>query len=218
MPRLPFKHPGPKLPSTVVYKVEDQVFLEIIKPWTTAHYKQGLKGSSYTNKRIGEIKEDIRQSLLFIQDEYCAFCGIDLTIVLKRHREHIAPQAQYNEFIFESENLVMACEYCNDFKGTNDTIQAHQPQYSNCTFTILHPHRDNFNQFIVARYESGGFLLELIDGVTDTRAINLIDKLGLQDLRLIAERGMRIKNKLKGNTEEDDEYVRQICNVTRKGN
>ncbi len=218
MPRLPFRHPSTRLPSTVIYKVEDEAFLEMLKPWSTTHYRQGLENSAYNNRRIGEIKEDIRQYLLYVQDEYCAFCGIDLNIVYKFHREHIAPQAQYTDFIFKPENLVMACDYCNEFKGTKNTIETPNVEYANCTFNILHPHRDNFNEFLLVRYDNGGFLLEVIPGVTDTRAINLIEKLGLQDLRLIAERGMRIKNKLKGNSEEDDEYVRNICNVTRKGN
>src|SRR5436190_4153547 len=116
MARIPFRNPQPKLPDIPIFLPEDEAFLELLKEWTTNMYIPKGCGTK-TNVRIRQIKEDLRQSLLFIQDEYCAFCGIDLNIAREKHREHIAPQAQYPRFIFESKNLVMACYDCNDGKG-----------------------------------------------------------------------------------------------------
>jgi uncharacterized protein (TIGR02646 family) len=218
MPRQPFRIPGNKLVNTFSYDYADEVFLEMIKPWSTDHYKEKA-GSANNNNRIRKIKEEIRSRLFVIQDSYCAFCGIDLWIAKAFHREHIVPQSQDTDYIFEPKNLVMACYDCNDFKSTRHTLQ-HKDVYSyhNCTFLILHPFKDNFGDFFISYYEKGGLYIDLIDGITDIRAENTIKFLGFKDPKLIVERGMRIRNASIPCTEDDDDLIRQICNVEKRKN
>lgn len=215
MPRIPFRNPGLKLPKIFEYEITDSVFLETIKEWTPNQYKEST-GITLQNTRIRKIKSDIRNKLLIIQDEYCAFCGLDLNIVREAHREHIAPQSQKNEYIFEPENLVMACYDCNDSKGTTHTIISNTHIYQTETFKILHPYRDNYGDYIIAYYENGGLFFELLEGVTDPRAINTLTVLGLQDLKLIGERGMRILFALKDISDADDNLVRIVCSMPKR--
>lgn len=218
MPRPPFRTPGNRLPNILSYDIEDEVFLEMIKPWSRNQYK-GVGGVPQINNRIRKIKEDIRSRLFVIQDSYCAFCGLDLWIVKEYHREHIVPQSQVSDYIFEPENLVMACYDCNDFKGTTGIIDQNTNIYSTSSFFILHPYRDNFGDYLVAFYENGGLFFELADGVTDDRAKATLRILGLQEPNLIKERGMRIRHEIDPPSDADNELVRLTCSIApRKRN
>lgn len=215
MIRIPFRNPGSKLSVKYSYELVHEVFLNNIKPWTPAHYQEKA-GSPENNNQIRTIKEDIRNKLLVIQDRYCAFCGLDLDIVREKHREHIAPQSQKNEYIFEPENLVMACYDCNDSKGRTHTIISNTQIYQTESFNILHPYRDDFGSYLIAFYENGGLFFEVLDGITDRRAIKTISVLGLQDPKLIVERGMRIRIALIDCTPADDELIRRTCSIPNR--
>lgn len=218
MLRASFKNPGNRLPNTFAYEPADEVFLDLLKEWNTNHYKC-ITGNASINNRIRGIKEDIREKLFFIQDFFCAFCGIDLEIARETHREHIAPQSQHNKFIFEPENFVLACYDCNDFKGRKRTVDNETEIYATTTFLILHPYRNDYGAFIAAYYEDGGLFFQLLDNITDLRAVNTLKILGLQEPSLIKERGMRIKNSIIPSTPQDDAIVRQICSIAiRKKN
>ncbi len=212
MARLPFRNPQPKLPDIVLYFPEDEVFLNLLKEWTPDMYKPKGLGRK-NNARIRKIKEDLRQSLLFIQDEYCAFCGIDLNIARRMDREHIAPQAQYPMFIFEQKNIVMACYDCNDAKKTNNSVQTPHASYSDVIFNILHPFRDDYDVFLSAHYEDGGLFFQTLPGVTDQRAANTIQILGLDKLKFVKERGMRIRNIILRPSAADDAIIRAACSI-----
>lgn len=214
----PFRNPTNRLPRTFTYETTDQIFLEMLKEWNVNQYKCKT-GNPIINQRLRTILEDIREKLFLIQDFYCAFCGIDLIIAREIHREHIAPQSQHPRYIFEPENLVLACYDCNDYKGRKRTVINDTGIYTSTTFEILHPYRDDYGSYLIAHYENSGLFFELIDGVTDVRAINTLSKLGLQDPFLIKERGMRIHNALIPSTLEDDKLVRKTCSIApRKGN
>lgn len=213
MPRTPFRNPGKKLTNTLSYDLDDEVFLEILKPWSRDQYKEKA-GGPINNNRIRKIKEDIRSRLFEIQDSYCAFCGLDLWIAKEYHREHIVPQSQDSNYIFEKQNLVMACFDCNDFKSTNGIIDNNTGIYATSSFLILHPYLDNYGDFLVAFYENGGLFFELVDGISDKRAKATLKILGLQEPNLIKERGMRIKYYTIPSTPQDDELVRQICSIS----
>jgi hypothetical protein len=108
----------------------------------------------------------------------------------------------------------MACYDCNDFKSTRHTLQTKDANsYSDCTFLILHPFIDNFGDYFISYYEKGGLYIDLIDGVTDVRAINTINFLGFKDPKLIVERGMRIRNASIPCTDEEDELIRLSCSI-----
>jgi uncharacterized protein (TIGR02646 family) len=211
----PFRNPGLRLANTFSYEAADDIFLQLLRPWSTDKYKEKTK-SPQVNNRIREIKVDIREKLYLIQNFYCAFCGINLTIAREVHREHIAPQSQHGEYIFEPENLVLACYDCNDFKGKKRTVANDTHSYSTTTFNILHPYRDDYGAFIQAFYEAGGLFFQVISGVTDERAANTIKCLGLDDSILIKERGMRIYNSLIPSSEEDDDLIRATCSIIRR--
>lgn len=99
-------------------------------------------------KIVSEIKKSIKEQLDDIQNQKCCYCGLRLWETSRGEIEHIAPKAgrkkAYPEFAFTTENLALACEYCNGSskKGEVDTILRHDVNYSDVLFKIVHPYFD----------------------------------------------------------------------------
>ena len=93
---------------------------------------------------VKAIKQKIRNQLLKMQNQTCAYCGLDLGGTSEGQIEHIAPKGRYGQFTFEIENLTMACHNCNGFgnKGTANTILTINQNYNACIFKLVHPYYD----------------------------------------------------------------------------
>ncbi len=122
------------------------------------------------------IKQKIRNQLLIMQNEICAYCGLDLGGTSEGQIEHIAPKGRYGQFTFEIENLAMACHNCNGFgnKGTANTILAINQNYNQCVFKLVHPYYDNpdhhfewttinKNVLIQSETDEGIYSIDLLD-------------------------------------------------------
>lgn len=186
---MPFRKPVPKLKETIKYTQEEIKFLDSIKPWDNKWYK--TCGTPEANTKRDAIKDSIKTQLLKIQDYYCAFCGLNLKLAYKIHREHIAPQYKYGDYIFEPENLVLSCNYCNDKKGTKITVQNEKGTYASTTFNILHPYRDDYNKYLSCEFTKNELIFKVI-GPEPVKTKVTIETMGLNDVHLVTQRSALI--------------------------
>lgn len=96
------------------------------------------------------VKNEISGKLLSNQRLKCVYCERYL-VGLGHEIDHFAHKGTYSEFSFVPENLFYSCKLCNSSgrKGQKNTIQIHNPTYSQCTFLIIHPYYDNPNIEII---------------------------------------------------------------------
>lgn len=87
-------------------------------------------------------KDHIREKLRVNQNDKCAYCGGELGITSLLYIDHIAPKSDklYPRFVFEKNNLVLACDSCNGYKLDYDTIEKLDNIYDRCVFKIVHPY------------------------------------------------------------------------------
>lgn len=87
----------------------------------TTHEKRMLviNGGSYNDSSAFNDRyklEDVRQALTVIYRSKCAFCEQK---VEQYNVEHYRPKVKYYWLAFSWDNLIMACPFCNQYKGTN---------------------------------------------------------------------------------------------------
>src|SRR5574344_2290427 len=134
-----------KLTRVISFTPEQSAYLISLNP---------LHGNEWeiSSKEMEDIKNSIKTQLYQIQGGYCIYCGISVDIVGSLEREHIAPKykKKYTKFMFEPHNIVLACHTCNSStrKGKIDTISKLDSNYENCTFSIIHPYFDRFEDHI----------------------------------------------------------------------
>ncbi|EQB3936438.1 hypothetical protein [Vibrio vulnificus] len=120
--------------------------IEALKP-----FRGGLWDDN--NHDINEFKNQLRDALIVIQNDKCAYCGLELNETGKREIEHFAPKGgpvrpKHLEFMFTIDNLFLSCTLCNSpsKKGNNDIILVKKRKYQKCKFKILHPYYDNYDK------------------------------------------------------------------------
>ena len=64
--------------------------------------------------------DDIRDRLVLIYNNKCAFCEQK---VEQYHIEHFRPKQIYYWLAYSWDNLLLACHYCNNYKGINFAIK-----------------------------------------------------------------------------------------------
>lgn len=213
---MAFREPANRLPRKIEYSEEHFNFLNDLKPWKKSQWSSSL-GTPELNKIRKDIKDFIKEELETIQDNYCAFCGINLSKVYKVHREHIAPQYKHEHYIYEPENLVLSCCYCNDHKGTRLTVIEDTEDYQTTTFKIHHPHRDNYSDFLECDFNNKRQLIFSIIGNDREKTQATITCLGLNEPHLMTIRGGIIFQALYPVSEGENELMKEIISVNRKG-
>lgn len=150
-----------------------------------------------SNVHVDLFKATLRTALSDNQDENCAYCLLPVGND-KAHRvpqiDHFVPWAQYPEWTFEPDNLVLACGTCNeDRKHAFDTLKDRSrtrpmQRYSKLEFSIVHPYLSNVSQHIVGGFSCKSQLPEPIQGLT-TEGIELIRlfKLDSLDMKILWE-------------------------------
>lgn len=211
---MPYRFPAPRLPNTATLKPEQNTFLNNIKPWTKEKWGKSFSTPDDHNIR-NQIKEDIKNELLLIQNGYCAFCGLNLKLAHKVHREHIAPQYKHPNYIFEVQNLVLACNFCNDIKSTKKTITTNTGNYSTEQFNILHPHRDDFSAHLSCDFTKYELVFKII-GPDKIKAQKTIDCVGLAEPHLVSLRGAIVLKAKLPSTGPLNWIVNRIISITRK--
>jgi len=129
--------------SCFLYSNTEKSFLDTLKP-----FKKG-DWDSQTNNMKG-IKSTIKRELSLIQGDFCIYCGFHFSLRGVSHREHIAAKSNYPEFMFEPQNLVLACPVCNSItmKSEQDTVVSYSADYAKITFKIIHPYFDDYTNEI----------------------------------------------------------------------
>jgi uncharacterized protein (TIGR02646 family) len=151
-------HKFQNLDRTIRYTKNWIEFIESLQPFQGNEWDKPLTNTGRprgAQERRNELKNFIRAKLRNIQFPHCIYCGLHEEIVGNLQRDHIAPKEQYNEYLFEAENLVLACAGCNGFlkKNNYDTISVYVPNnYDRCTFKIVHPYRDDFRDHLEGKF------------------------------------------------------------------
>lgn len=187
---MPYRSPSARLPFTLHYSQAENTFLASIIPWEKKHWSANF-GTAQQNAEMRALKTNIKAYLIAIQGNYCGFCGINLDIVPAVHREHIAPQYKNPHYIFEPENLVLSCYYCNMHKMKKLTMTTDTKTYSTEQFMILHPYRDDYNQHLSCNFANKELVFKVI-AADPTKALATIDCVGLDAPHLMTQRAALI--------------------------
>jgi uncharacterized protein (TIGR02646 family) len=150
--------------KSITFSVAEQTVIDGLKPLQGGEWEGKLKsGCTVKRKERNAVVTLIKQKLLKIQGNYCIYCGLHEKHCGRLEREHIAPKGKtsYPEFMFEPQNLALACHHCNvDLKGEYDTITNKSKSYSKCKFNIVHPYFDPIEKHIVFAVKNGKALLK----------------------------------------------------------
>ena len=142
-------------------------------------------------KKRDEMKDKIKEQLTISQDEYCYYCGRSFYFFGPKetqesyiHIDHILPKnddnGNYGKYVFEMNNLILACNICNGFnvKGNMDFSTTPQLPYQEMTFSIVHPHFENIEEHL--QINEGNGVVEIIHENTE-KADLMIKLFGIND-------------------------------------
>ncbi len=122
-----------------------------------ADFIKNYNGSDHTqwNDTTGpivSIRSSIRNHYLLEQRFLCAYCRVEHK---QRHGltwdvEHIIPKAMHPQFLYEPENLALACKECNISKDNQNVLTRKLPKGTSLPrdrsdYLIIHPHHDKYS-------------------------------------------------------------------------
>ena len=207
-----YKFPS-KIEVRFTYTEDEHAFIKSLGKLKAEMWDEvGLTSSQKAELRV--LKENIKTRLIGNQGKHCAYCGLSLELSPRQDREHIAPKAKDPDFMFEPENLVMSCYFCNQSKTTTHTIDVHNIEYSKCTFQILHPYRDCYSNHLDFDIDNDGLIYVAKD--KDPRTKKTIYTMGLDDPSYTFFRGALICAKYNPRSKEKNVEIKEIMNKTRK--
>ncbi|UTX61621.1 hypothetical protein MJ905_03580 [Klebsiella michiganensis] len=107
-------------------------------------------------KEITKIRDELRKHYMSQQLGCCSYCRLDNP---QRHGltwdvEHIAPQGDFPQFLFEPRNLSLSCKDCNTAKNSKVVLDTSTVNVSvsyptdGDAFYIIHPHFDKYEDHI----------------------------------------------------------------------
>lgn len=147
----------------IKYNKTEQRTIHGLKPLTGGEWEGPIKTTSNVlRKNRDAVRFKIKDKLIKIQGRYCIYCGLHEEHCGGLEREHIAPKGtdSYPQFMFEPENLCLACHHCNvDLKREEDTISRTSSVYKKNKFTIVHPYLDDFAKHIEFAIKDGDVLI-----------------------------------------------------------
>lgn len=115
---------------------------------------KGLTAKSWDSKKkyIKSFKKNLREDMYEKQNKLCAYCRIHVPLAcVPMHREHIVYKDEHPQWMFLPENLCVACPTCNEFKGTDEVLEAPKTKTypkSSAGFKIIHPLYDKYSDHI----------------------------------------------------------------------
>lgn len=169
--------------KSISFTADEKKIIKALKPLEGSEWSGDIKAGCTVNKnQRDKLVTDIKSKLVKIQGDYCIYCGIHKSYCGTLQREHIAPKGNrlYPHFMFEPQNLALACHQCNvDLKGQYKTIDEHnEKNYKKCTFLIIHPYLDDIFDHIEFVVEEGKVILGIkVKG--DKKAEKTLDKFKL---------------------------------------
>lgn len=140
------------LRTSISFNLAEQILINRLKPLDGSEWDGEIKtGCTVTKSERNKLVTDIKTKLELIQGNYCIYCGIHKDYRGHLQREHILAKSnkKYPNFMFEPENLVLACRICNmDLKRSKDFGSQERINYRKNSFSIVHPYIDDFNRHI----------------------------------------------------------------------
>ena len=111
------------------------------------------KPSEWKEEQYANLKDKIKAHYQQEQNYICAYCKIE---VLVKHgmvwdTEHIIARDDKPQFMFEPENLCVACKDCNVAKGAKKVLKNQRRTTfptKNTDYKLVHPHFDNYDEHI----------------------------------------------------------------------
>lgn len=179
-------------------------------------------------KYIKRFKKNLRDDMYDKQNKRCAYCRIHVPIgCVPMQRDHIVYKNAHPQWTFLPENLCVSCFWCNDWKGTTETLVDPQttvyPKVSE-GFKIIHPLYDKYSEHIDL---IGGILYH---GRTD-KGIFTIETCHLYRVELAEERAdQKLYSENKGSiiaelvrlaalpeqyVDDKEEFLRYVTDVVR---
>jgi len=191
-------HRFQNLNSTITYSGVQKNFINSLRPFQGGEWDKSFTGTGRprgAQSQRDRLKNSIRTKLRNIQFPHCIYCGFHENVVGLLQRDHIAPKEIYQNFVFEEENLVLACANCNGFlkKNNYDTVSVANALYSRCSFKIVHPYRDRFQDHLEFRFSDGSLIINYKK--YSRKGKNTIKLFGLDDVRHSSLRGGCIDKK-----------------------
>jgi hypothetical protein len=98
---------------------------------------------------LGELKERIKNHYLSAQDYTCPYCRqrVEVKHLAAWDAEHIIPMYTHPRFMFEAQNLCIACKDCNRSKWNKNVLVNESRKtfpISKEDYLISHPHFDDY--------------------------------------------------------------------------
>ena len=162
-------------------------------------------------KHINNFKDHLREDMYKKQNKLCAYCRIHVPLAcVHLHREHIVYKDEHPQWMFLPENLCVACDCCNEYKGTTEVlVNPKTKTYPKSAdgFKIIHPLYDRYSKHIDL---IGGILYH---GKTD-KGIFTINNCHLYRVELAEERAdQRMFAQNKGNIVAELVYLTTLSNA-----
>ena len=133
--------------SPVVYESDEKSKIEQFK-LLREDEKKGYWDNTHDGD-LSSLKEKIKRHYLGVQNHTCPYCRQRIVVehLGAWDAEHIIPKDSHPNFMFEAENLCVACKDCNQEKlNKNVLVNKDRKTFPklNTDYLISHPHFDNY--------------------------------------------------------------------------
>ena len=117
--------------------------------------REGKLNEDWNNDEFSGIKKKIKNHYKATQNYTCPYCKVTYPV---NHNmvwdiEHVIPRDSHTQFMFEPENLCVACKDCNGAKSSKNVLtgkpKVKLPRRSDA-YKIVHPHFDRYKEHINA--------------------------------------------------------------------
>lgn len=137
--------------SAVVYTADEQSKIKQFK-LLPDNEKKGYWDNTHDGE-LSSLKEKIKKHYLEVQDYTCPYCRQRIVVdhLGSWDAEHIIPKDPHPNFMFEAENLCIACKDCNQEKlNKNILVDKDRKRFPkrDKDYLISHPHFDNYDNNI----------------------------------------------------------------------
>lgn len=131
----------------------------VFSPSLTKLIQSKRNDLSFTHNNWGDadllpVRKFVRIHYRPLQGKVCYFCKNPLSkkSAMNCQVEHLVPKSTHPEFMFTPKNLCLICCDCNESKGshpvTRTSVKLKAYPRSSKAFTIVHPHFDNYDEYI----------------------------------------------------------------------
>ncbi|CAK2405648.1 HNH endonuclease [Vibrio crassostreae] len=112
-------------------------------------------GTDWGDDKFKDIKLSIKNHYKVEQNYVCPYCAITYPVGhgMVWDIEHIVPKDKKVQFMFEPENLCVACKDCNGAKSSKEVlVNPDRRRFPNSSqdYKIIHPHFDFYHEHINA--------------------------------------------------------------------